>query len=170
MTFLREFLYFASIFFITYLIVFATFSFFAVLIGAYRLYISNRMLKFRNKLEHEDLPVSILLPAYNEAVTIVSSVRSLLDQDYQLYEIIIVDDGSDDGMTQKLIDAFDMKPVNRTISYKLACQPAEAIYETMGGVPITLIRKENGGKGDALNMGINASRYPYFICMDADSK
>lgn len=36
-------------------------------------------------------------------------------------------------------------------------------------MPITLICKKNGGKADALNMGINASRYPYFICMDADS-
>jgi len=171
MDFLRELLYYVSIFFIIYLIMFATFSFFAILIGAYRLYISNRMLKFRNKLDHDDLPVSILLPAYNEAVTIESSVRSLLDQDYQLYEIIVVDDGSEDGTTQTLIDAFDMKPVDRQISYELECQPEEAIYETtVNNVPISLIRKKNGGKGDALNMGINASRYPYFICMDADSK
>ena len=169
--FLREALYYVSIFFIIYLIVFATFSFFAVLIGAYRLYISNRMLKFRNKLNHDDLPVSILLPAYNEAVTIVGSVSSLLDQDYQLYEIIVIDDGSEDGTTQKLIDAFEMKPVDRSINYELECQPEETIYETIvNGVPITLIRKKNGGKGDALNMGINASRYPYFVCMDADSK
>ncbi|MFR6099331.1 MAG: hypothetical protein ACLUIS_04415 [Longibaculum sp.] len=37
------------------------------------------------------------------------------------------------------------------------------------GVSITLISKENGGKGDSLNMGINVSKFPYFICIDADS-
>ena len=36
-------------------------------------------------------------------------------------------------------------------------------------VPLTVIRKKNGGKADALNMGINAANYPYFICMDEDS-
>ena len=36
-------------------------------------------------------------------------------------------------------------------------------------MPVTLIRKRNGGKADSLNMGINCARYPYFICMDADS-
>jgi len=171
MNFLRESLYYVSMFFIIYLIAFATFSFFAVFIGAYKLYVNDRMLKFSNKLRHDDLPVSILIPAYNEAVTIVNSVSSLLDQDYQLYEVIVVDDGSEDGTTQKLIDEFDMKQIERPISRELACQPEEAIYETTrNGVPITLIRKKNGGKGDALNMGINASRYPYFVCMDADSK
>ena len=38
-----------------------------------------------------------------------------------------------------------------------------------GRVPITLVQKKNGGKADALNMGINVSNYPYFLCIDADS-
>ncbi|MCL2842505.1 MAG: glycosyltransferase [Oscillospiraceae bacterium] len=171
MDFLREFLYVVSIFYITYLIIFTTFSFFSILIGAYRLYVSDRMVRFKNKLDHDDLPVSVLIPAYNESVAIVNSVTSLLALEYQLYEIIVVDDGSEDDTAQKLIDEFDMKLVNRPIDHVLGCQPEEAIYESIvEGVPITLIRKKNGGKGDALNMGINASRYPYFICMDADSR
>ena len=172
MDFLRGFLYFISIFYVVYLIIFATFSFAAVLIGSYKLYVNDRMLRFNNKLSHEDLPISVLIPAYNESVTVVKSVNSLLALDYQLYEIIVVDDGSKDGTAQKLIDEFDMSPVvNRAISYELECQPEEAIYESeVNGVHITLIRKKNGGKGDALNMGINACRYPYFVCMDADSK
>jgi len=129
------------------------------------------MVRFKNKLDHDDLPVSVLIPAYNESVAIVNSVTSLLALEYQLYEIIVVDDGSEDDTAQKLIDEFDMKLVNRPIDHVLGCQPEEAIYESIvEGVPITLIRKKNGGKGDALNMGINASRYPYFICMDADSR
>src|SRR5699024_6663671 len=50
------------------------------------------------------------------------------------------------------------------------CQPVEAVYETQAWkVPITLVRKANGGKADALNMGVNVSNYPYFLCLDADS-
>jgi len=169
--FLRGFLYFVSLFYIAYLLIFATFSFLAVSIGAYRLYVRDRMLRFKNNLGHGDLPVSIIIPAYNESVTVVSSVSSLLTLDYLKYEIIVVDDGSDDDTSQKLIDKFDMKPVNRPVDGELKCQPEEAVYENMiNGVNITLICKKNGGKGDALNMGINASRYPYFVCMDADSQ
>ena len=171
MDFVRALLSFVSIFYIAYLIIFVTFSFFAILIGAYRLYISDRMLKCNNRLNYGDLPVSILVPAYNESVTIVDSVNSLLALDYRLYEIIVVDDGSEDDTAQKLIDAFDMKIINRPINRELECKPEEAIYENIiRGVSIVLICKQNGGKGDALNMGINACRHPYFVCMDADSK
>ncbi|MCL2865383.1 MAG: glycosyltransferase family 2 protein [Lachnospiraceae bacterium] len=171
MDFLRTFLYYVSIFYIVYLIIFATFSFFAIIVGAYRLYVDDRILKFKNKLNHDDLPISILIPAYNESVTVVNSVNSLLNLDYQQYEIIVIDDGSEDDMAQKLIDEFGMKLMNRPINHVLVCQPEEVVYENIvKGVNLTLIRKKNGGKGDALNMGINASRYPYFVCMDADSK
>lgn len=63
-----------------------------------------------------------------------------------------------------------MAHIRRPIQRKLKCAPVEAVYETRDyKVPITLIRKKNGGKGDALNMGINAAQYPYFLSMDADS-
>jgi len=171
MDFLRETFYYISIFYIAYLVLFATFSFSAVLVGAYRLHTGSRRDRLKNKLHYNDLPVSVLIPAHNEAVTVVSSVKSLLNLDYNLYEIIVIDDGSEDDTSQKLIDEFDMKLVNRPINRELECKPEEAIYENMvNGISLTLIRKENGGKGDALNMGINASRHQYFLCMDADSK
>jgi len=169
--FLREFLYFVGFFYILYLIAFAAFSFFAVSVGAYRLYVSDRMLRLKNKLRHEDLPISVIVPAYNEGVTIVNSVHSILSLDYQLYEIVVIDDGSTDDTSQLLIDEFDLQLISRPIRRVLKCQPEEAIFEaSVDGVNITLVRKKNGGKGDALNMGINVSRFPYFVCMDADSK
>lgn len=160
-----------GVFFLAYLLLYATYLFLSVSVGAYNLYRRDRMRKIKNELKHEYyFPVSILVPAYNEEVTILDSVESLLKLDYRLYEVIVVDDGSKDRTSQKLIEHFHMYEVTRPIRVSVPCQKAEAIYEArIGRVQLTLVRKVNGGKGDALNMGINASQYPYFICIDADS-
>lgn len=81
-----------------------------------------------------------------------------------------MDDGSKDDTSKKLIEAFDLHLIRRSIRRQIECQPVEFVYESAAHkVPLTLIYKKNGGKADALNAGINAARFPYFICMDADS-
>ena len=160
-----------GIFFIVYMIGYASFLFLSVTVGSSTLYQSKKRNELKSELQGEYyIPVSIIVPAYNEEITIVESIRSLLALEYKLYEIIIVDDGSKDNTADVVQKAFSMQKISRPIQRKIFCQPEEAIYESYGfKVPITLIRKKNGGKADALNMGINASKYPYFICMDADS-
>lgn len=168
---IKLFLECVGIFFILYMIGYASFLFLAVSVGSSTLY----QLKRRNQLKNELLqefyvPVTIVVPAHNEEVTIVSTIRSLLCLEYKLYEIVIVDDGSTDNTARLLIDAFEMKQIARPIHRMVPCQPEQAVFETQAfKVPITLICKKNGGKADALNMGINVSKYPYFVCMDADS-
>ena len=162
---------YVGVFFILYMIGYASFLFLSVTVASSTLYQTKR----RNQLKNELLgkyyiPITIIVPAYNEEVTIESSIRSLLALEYPLYEIIVVDDGSKDKTSQILREVFHMQQVDRPIQLKIPCQPKEAVFETREfKVPITLIRKKNGGKGDSLNMGINAAKYPYFICMDADS-
>ncbi|MBQ8390834.1 MAG: glycosyltransferase family 2 protein [Oscillibacter sp.] len=160
-----------GVFFFLYLTFYASYLFLSVSVGAWRLYYQNRMRRIKNELKHQFyFPVSVLVPAYNEEVTILDSVESLMNLDYKLYEIIVVDDGSKDNTSQVLIDHFHMRQVSRPIRRTIPCQPQEAVYEAPGTrVKLTLVRKKNGGKGDALNMGINASQYPYFLCLDADS-
>ena len=160
-----------NIFFVIYLIGYSTFLFLAVVVGSSELYKKRHQEKLKNTLlQNYPIPVSIIVPAYNEEVTVVSTVKSLLALDYEHYEIVVVDDGSKDATSESLVAAFDMKPIRRPIQRKIHCQPEEFIYEAIGEkVPLTLIRKKNGGKADSLNMGINACKYPYFICMDADS-
>ncbi|MBO6016208.1 MAG: glycosyltransferase family 2 protein, partial [Lachnospiraceae bacterium] len=150
---------------------YASFLFLSVTVGSASLYAAKRRNILKNELRHDYyVPISIVVPAHNESITIEATINSLLALDYKLYEIVVVDDGSSDDTSQVVRDSFHMIQISRPIQRKLKCQPVEAIFETREyKVPITLIRKKNGGKADALNMGINASRYPYFICMDADS-
>ncbi|GEN57059.1 glycosyl transferase family 2 [Halolactibacillus alkaliphilus] len=167
----QEFINGIAIFFIVYMMLYTTYLFLSVMFGAVRLYDKDRMMRLNNELKHDYyLPVSVIMPAYNEEVTIVDSVESLLNLDYKLYEIIIVDDGSTDETIDELLRALRFYQTNRPIQQRLKTKPVLSVYEAMHkDTKIMLIRKENGGKGDALNAGINASRYPYFVTLDADS-
>ncbi len=160
-----------NIFFIVYLIGYSTVLFSSCIIGCVTLFDKYRMQELKNKLPNEHfVPVSLIVPSYNEAEAILGTVFSLLDQEYNIYEIIVVNDGSSDNTTQVMVDRFDMLHVKRPIRMQLPSNPATAVYEaTVNGRPITLIDKENGGKADALNLGINASKYPYIVTIDADT-
>ena len=160
-----------AVFYIVYILLYTTYLFLSVLTGAIQLYTREKRARIRNELKHDYYtPVSVLVPAYNEEVTIVDTVESLICLDYRLYEVIVIDDGSTDETAQRLISRFQLEQTHYPLQLTVPCKPVKEIYTTMkDGVQITLIRKENGGKGDALNMGINASRYPYYVCLDADS-
>lgn len=120
-------------------------------------------------------PVSVLVPAYNEEMTIVQSVKSLLNLDYPIYEIIVVNDGSKDRTLMKLIETFDVKKSNDPVHVQIRTQKVRSIYKGVAdgtftkNIPITIVDKENGGKSDSLNMGINMAKYPLFLTLDADS-
>ena len=167
----KVFLEYVSYFFIIYLLGYASILFLSVAIGSTILYNNRKYEKFKNELKHEYyVPISIIVPAHNEDVTVIDTVNSLLNIDYRIYEIIVVDDGSTDETSKKLIEYFDMNRIKRPINKRVKCKLEKEIYFTKrNNIPVTLVIKDNGGKADALNMGINVSRYPYFLCIDADS-
>lgn len=113
-------------------------------------------------------PVSIVIPAYNEAIGIVESVRSMSIVGYPRFEIVIANDGSSDDTLDQLIAAFELERVQVPYRPDLETAPIRGIYRGRGTVDITVIDKENGGRADALNAGINVARYPYALCTDAD--
>lgn len=113
-------------------------------------------------------PVSIVLPAYNEAAGIVDAIRSMSIVEYPRFEIVIANDGSSDDTLEALIEAFQLELVRIPYRDELSTRPIRAIYRGRSGVDITVVDKENGGRADALNAGINAARYPYVLCTDAD--
>jgi cellulose synthase/poly-beta-1,6-N-acetylglucosamine synthase-like glycosyltransferase len=118
---------------------------------------------------HQTKPVSILVPAYNESVGIMATVRSLLSIEYPEYEIIIVNDGSTDDSMEKLVETFQLVKIKWVIRQQLKTQPVKGVYQSKLYKNLLVIDKENGGKADALNAGINVSNFPYFCSIDGDS-
>ncbi|GGJ74663.1 cellulose synthase/poly-beta-1,6-N-acetylglucosamine synthase-like glycosyltransferase [Anoxybacillus voinovskiensis] len=114
-------------------------------------------------------PLSILVPAYNESAGIFGTVRSLLSIEYPEYEIIVINDGSTDDTLAKLIESFQLVRINHVIRQQLKTKRVKAVYRSKLYRHLFVIDKENGGKADALNAGINVSRYPYFCSIDGDS-
>ena len=160
-----------SVFYISYLIIFAIFSIASVFAAARKLYKEDIFSEaFRDKFDYNNFPVSILVPAHNEGAVIVENINSILSLDYVTYEIIIIDDGSTDKTAEILITNFKLQKKNNVAAQELKSLKVKSIYENVvNGVNVVLISKENGGKGDALNVGISYSNHPYFISMDADS-
>ena len=116
-----------------------------------------------------DLPISLIVPAYNESATIITSIRAMLQLEYPDYEVLVVNDGSKDDTLQKLIDEFDLRPFPEAYRQRIPCKPVRAIYGSPRYPMLRVIDKENGSKADAMNAGINACRYPIFCAVDADS-
>lgn len=160
-----------NIFFVIYLIGYSTYLFFSSVVGSLMLFKHRNYRKLSNRIDDDYyVPVSILVPAHNEELTVIDTVKSLLDLNYKLYEIIVIDDGSTDKTSKVLVDYFNMEEIDRPVRKTLKTKLVKKVYETEEyKVKITLIKKENGGKADALNAGINMSECPYFMSIDADS-
>ncbi len=114
--------------------------------------------------------ISLIAPAYNEGKNIVENIRSLLSIHYSNYEVVIINDGSKDDTLEKAIEAYKMEPVNFAVEYKIDCKRIKNVYKST--IPalknLILIDKENGGKADALNAGINVCKGKYVACIDVD--
>jgi cellulose synthase/poly-beta-1,6-N-acetylglucosamine synthase-like glycosyltransferase len=114
-------------------------------------------------------PISILVPAYNEEATIKTAIHSLLQLDYSEFEIVVINDGSKDNTLDVLIKEFNMEPFPEACRIRLKSAPIRTVYLSASNSNLRVIDKRNGGKADALNAGINSSRYPLFCSLDADS-
>ena len=88
-------------------------------------------------------PVSIVVPAFNEAAGIARAVRSLDGSDYPGFEVIVVDDGSEDG-TGDIVAALELEHVR-------------------------VVRQANAGKPAALNRGIESARHDLVVTVDGDT-
>jgi cellulose synthase/poly-beta-1,6-N-acetylglucosamine synthase-like glycosyltransferase len=144
-----------------------------------QLFLAGYGLARRSLVESEDtlwwyysdviLPVSLLVPAYNEQSCIVESVTSLLRLRYPLFEVIVINDGSTDGTLDRLVEALGLELGERIYEDALPHAPVRGIYTSPAHPNLVVLDKENGGKADALNAGINVARRPLIASLDADS-
>ena len=113
-------------------------------------------------------PVSVIVPAYNEENSILLTVDSLMALDYPDKEIVVVDDGSTDQTLANLIERFQLIQMDLIYRPHLPATMPTAFYHNPHLPMLTVVSKPNGGKPDALNVGINMARSPYFCTVDAD--
>lgn len=134
-----------------------------------------RLRKFENKridllLQSESVPtIGIIVPNYNEEGNVIFCVQSLLNLSYRPKEIIIVNDGSTDKSLEILKTTFQLTYVHKGYIEKIKTAPVRGYYHSLLYPNLIVIDKENGGRADALNVGINACHSDYFLTIDADT-
>ena len=143
-------------------------SYQAILDYAYKEWVHNYRLVTQSKLAPA---VSIIVPAFNEQAVVVESLKSLLKIAYQRFEVVVVNDGSKDGTLKALTEAFRLRPSKNVYRAFLPTARVRGLFRSLDPEyhNLIVIDKENGGKGDALNAGVNVAKYDYVCCIDADS-
>lgn len=131
----------------------------------------NSYVDYRAILVSPNSPsVSILAPAFNEEATIIDNVKSLLSLHYGNFEVIIINDGSTDRSLALLSDYYQLEPVDFAVNEQLKTRQLLGVYKSKNPAfsRLTVVDKVNGGKSDALNMGINIAAKDLILCIDAD--
>lgn len=165
---------FSSFFLIYALILFIIYVLIAILstVELKRYVNKNKYFDYRSILSYKNLPsVSIIAPAFNEEKSIIENIRSLLSIYYPQINVIIVNDGSTDKSLAKVIEHYGLIKVEMAIEYEVKSSKIRGIYRSIHSefANLILVDKENGGKADALNAGINVSRSDLFVAVDVDS-
>ena len=165
-----------DVFIISYFILYNTVNLFLLVVAwiQVRFFLRTRaIVSLESLYRSSSTPaVTIVVPAYNEQETIVESIRALTRLYYPRYEIVVINDGSTDDTLEELKAAFSFS--RRRLGYESVIPTAtvQECYEAEVGGDVTrlvLLDKDNGGKADALNAGLNAALAPFVCCIDADS-
>ncbi|WP_028783963.1 glycosyltransferase family 2 protein [Thalassobacillus devorans] len=113
--------------------------------------------------------ISIIIPSYNEAGIIETSVSSMKVLDYTNYEVIYINDGSTDETFDLLHNDLNLKKCLKSHLGKLPHKEVEGVYQSTLYPNIYVVNKHNGGKADALNAGIEYASKELVVTFDADT-
>lgn len=168
-----EFIFANTIFIIT-LILFGSY----VILGVFSAIALRKYLRKNSYVNYNSLVlsplsprISIIAPAFNESRTIIDNVRTLLSLYYNNFEVILVNDGSTDNTFEKVEQEYELIKVNYYFDYRIPCERIKGVYKSKNPSynRLTVINKNNGGKADSLNAGINICQSNLFVSIDADS-
>lgn len=132
----------------------------------------NRLPDFIRILSFPKLPsISVVAPAYNEASTIIENINCLLSLKYPDFEVVIINDGSKDDTLRKIISYFNLIKTDSSYEQALVTKKIRGVYKSQNIAynHLTIIDKENGGKADALNAGLNYITSDLFLAVDVDT-
>lgn len=150
-------------------------TFYALLLGSaavqLRRHVRLTWRENRRRVLGSDLAptISILAPAYNEGSTVVECVRSLLTLRYPRLQVVLVNDGSQDRTMDALQQEFDLVAVHPVFRKSIETAPIHALYHSKRQPALVVVDKENGGKADALNAGLNLASGELVCAIDTDT-
>lgn len=113
--------------------------------------------------------ISVLIPAYNEALVIENCLNGILNVQYSHMEILFINDGSTDLTFKKLHKLLQLTTASKENEGALQYGQVNGLYRSQRHPNIWVIDKVNGGKADALNAGIDFAEHEILITLDADS-
>lgn len=113
--------------------------------------------------------LTVLAPAFNEEATILQSVRALLTLQYPNLEVVVINDGSSDGTLELMVEHFSLEPASPIHYRRLESAPVRAIYRSRTFPELIVVDKENGGKADSLNAGLDVAAGELVCAIDADT-
>ncbi|NQU34843.1 MAG: glycosyltransferase family 2 protein [Bacteroidetes bacterium] len=150
------------IYFVSYMII--DLSLFVFALFNFR---KRRPSKIKNH-PYQNYPISIIVPSYNEEVSIIACTEMLLNVDYPNFELILVNDGSSDNTMELLKQHYRLEAIPVSETQHLVTHKTRNVYRVVGK-NLLIIDKENGGKADSINSGINWSSGDFICTIDADS-
>ncbi|MDM5329925.1 glycosyltransferase [Neobacillus sp. CF12] len=113
--------------------------------------------------------ISILIPAYNETLVIENCLMGIFNVNYSDLEILFINDGSTDDSLETFQKHLELVKSSKSKQGVLKHESVRDVYQSKTYPYIWVIDKENGGKADALNAGIDFAKNEIVITLDADS-
>jgi len=113
--------------------------------------------------------ITVIAPAYDEQETVVASITSLMTLSYPALEVVVVNDGSSDATLERLVQEFDLVPMPVVYRKRVDTRDVRGVYRSRREPNLLVVDKDNGGKADALNAGLNVCSGDLVCAIDADT-